>query len=48
MPGQAGANMLRAHLHDSLHPQLVVNEFGEQCDISDISNDHLVILQSKL
>ncbi|KAG9198191.1 hypothetical protein G6514_010407 [Epicoccum nigrum] len=48
MPGQAGANMLRAHLHDSLHPQLVINEFGEQCDISDISNDHLVILQSKL
>jgi hypothetical protein len=48
MPGQAAANMLRAYLHDNLHPQFVLNEYGEQRDIMDISNDHLAILQAKL
>ena len=48
MPGQAGANTLRAYLHDNLHPQLVMNEYGEHCDIADISNGHLATLQAKL
>ena len=48
MPGQAGANTLRAYLHDNLQPQLVMNEYGEHCDIADISNGHLATLQAKL
>jgi hypothetical protein len=48
MPGQAAANTLRAYLRDNLHSQLVFNEYGEQCDIMDISNSHLAILQAKL
>lgn len=48
MPGQAGANTLRAYLHDNLHPQRVVNEYGEHYDIAEISNGHLATLQAKL
>jgi hypothetical protein len=48
MPGRVAANMLRAYHRDNLHPQLVFNEYGEQCDIMEISNSHLAILQAKL
>jgi hypothetical protein len=48
MPGQASANTVRDHFHKHLQPYQVVDEYGDECDISDISNDHLAVLQAKL
>lgn len=48
MPGQASANIFRDQLHRHLQPDQVVDEYGDECDITDISNDHLAVLQAKL
>lgn len=48
MPGQASANALRNYLSGHLQPCQIVDEYGDECDISSISNDHLAVLQAKM
>lgn len=48
MPGQATANTLREYLVQHLRADQIVDEYGTECQISDISNDHLCVLQAKL
>jgi hypothetical protein len=48
MPGQASVDTLRNFLRRHLQPDQIVDEYGNMCDISAISNDHLPVLQAKL
>lgn len=48
MPGLASADTLRDFLRQHLLPDQIVDEYGNQCAIADISNDHLPSLQAKL
>ncbi|KAJ4376671.1 hypothetical protein N0V86_006787 [Didymella sp. IMI 355093] len=47
MPGQASVDTLRNFLRRQLQPAQIVDEYGNMCDISAISNDHLPVLQAK-
>lgn len=48
MPGQGAANALREHLSKHLQADQVVDAYGQKCEMSEISNDHLAILQGKM
>lgn len=48
MPGQASANALRNYLSEYLQPHQIVNEYGNVCEMSEISNDQLAVLQAKM
>jgi hypothetical protein len=48
MPGQVSADTLRDFLRQNLRPDQVVDEYGTQCGITAVSNDHLLTLQAKL
>lgn len=48
LPGLACANELRGYLLKMLQPNQVVDEFGHECDMSEISLSHLTVLQTKL
>ncbi|KAF1347396.1 hypothetical protein EJ07DRAFT_160288 [Lizonia empirigonia] len=48
MPGQATANTLREYLVQHLRADQIVDEYGNEHQMSDISNDHLSVLQAKL
>ena len=48
LPGLATADTLRDYLHEHLQPHQVVDEYGDERDLSDLSNEHLVVLQAKM
>lgn len=48
MPGLASADKLRGFLHQTLQPDQILDEYGNECEITDVSNDHLPVLQAKL
>ncbi|KAJ8111182.1 hypothetical protein OPT61_g6163 [Boeremia exigua] len=48
MPGSASANGLRNYLRKHLQPHQITDEYGDECDISEVSFDHLAVLQSKI
>ena len=48
MPGQATAIALRRYLQEHLQPHQIIDEYGDQCDLAYISNNHLSILQAKM
>ena len=48
MAGLASAYALRDFLLQNLQPDQVVDEYGTQCEIAAVSNDHLPALQAKL
>lgn len=48
MPGLTSANTLRDFLRQHLQPHQVVDEYGDEGDLCDISNDHLPVLQAKV
>lgn len=48
MPGLASADMLRDFIRHHLQPFQIVNEYGVECDISNVSNYHLPVLQAKM
>ncbi|KAF2624967.1 hypothetical protein BU25DRAFT_423722 [Macroventuria anomochaeta] len=48
MPGLASANTLRNYLHEYLQPHQIIDEYGDECDLSGVSNDHLAVLQAKM
>lgn len=48
MPGLASAGVLRDFLRRNLQPDRIVEEYGSECNIAEISNDHLPVLQAKL
>jgi hypothetical protein len=48
MPGQATVNALRDYLFEHLQPHQVVDSYGSEREMSQISNDHLAVLQAKM
>lgn len=48
LPGLASASELRAYLQKTLLPSQIINEYGDECDLSEVSLDHLAVLQAKL
>lgn len=48
MPGLATATGLRAYLRQNLQPSQIVDEYKVECDLSEISLDHLAVLQARL
>lgn len=48
MPGRSSASTLRHYLHEHLRPHQIVDEYGDESDLSDVSNDQLLVLQSKM
>jgi len=48
MPGLASATGLRAYLRQNLQPSQIVDEYKVERDLSEISFDHLAVLQARL
>lgn len=48
LAGLASANQLRDYLRNILQPSQITNEYGDECDLADISVDQLVVLQANL
>jgi hypothetical protein len=48
LPGQNSTAALREYLAMVLQPNQITDEYGDECDISAVSNDHLVVLQAEM
>ncbi|KAH6644760.1 hypothetical protein C7974DRAFT_440300 [Boeremia exigua] len=48
MSGLASADGLRNYLKERLQPHHIIDEYGDECTISEISTGHLPVLQTKM